>query len=120
MQAPDWAVRMIRWRWTPSVALVSGSLVFVAFAVAIVPDDLGAVASGAESSSRRARSRLVTNDAATNAEPPVTPGEQDPPAPPVPPPATATAYTLSTSPSPPADDPAAQTGSDTPPVTPGP
>ena len=59
-------MRFIGWRWTPSVALVCGSLAFVAVAVAIVPDDLGAVGSGADRLKRATRSRLSTNAASTN------------------------------------------------------
>jgi hypothetical protein len=53
----------------PSVALVSGSLVFVALAVAIVPDDFGAVASGTERVTRASRSRLGTGTVSTGDEP---------------------------------------------------
>jgi hypothetical protein len=44
----------------PSVALVSGSLAFVAIAVLVVPDDFGSAAGGSLQSSR-SRSRLVEN-----------------------------------------------------------
>jgi hypothetical protein len=60
MQAPVWISGFVRWRWMPSVALVSGSLAFVALAVLVVPDDLGSVAGGSLQSSR-SRSRLVEN-----------------------------------------------------------
>jgi len=59
-------MRFIGWRWTPSVALVSGSLAFVAVAVAIVPDDLGAVGSGAERLKRATRSRVASDAVSTN------------------------------------------------------
>jgi hypothetical protein len=55
MRAPTFLVDFVRWRWTPSVVLVSGSLAFVGFAVLIVPDDLGGVASGADRLSRATR-----------------------------------------------------------------
>ncbi|HEY3499567.1 MAG TPA: hypothetical protein VGK73_32980, partial [Polyangiaceae bacterium] len=32
---------VLGWRWTPAVALVGGSLLFVLLAVTLVPDDLG-------------------------------------------------------------------------------
>jgi hypothetical protein len=65
MQAPVWATRIIGWRWTPAFALVAGSLVFVGVVVAIVPDDLGAVAAGAERFSRATGARLGTKAAST-------------------------------------------------------
>jgi hypothetical protein len=65
MQAPVWATRIVGWRWTPAFALVAGSLVFVGVVVAVVPEDLGAVGSGAERLSRATRSRVGTNAEAT-------------------------------------------------------
>jgi hypothetical protein len=64
MQAPAWAVRLVGWRWMPSVALVSGSLAFVGIAVLVVPDDFGNVAGGSLQSSR-SRSRLAENAGST-------------------------------------------------------
>ena len=64
MQAPAWIGGFVRWRWMPSVALVSGSLAFVAIAVLVVPEDLGSVAGGSLQSSR-SRSRLVENAGST-------------------------------------------------------
>ena len=37
-------VRVLGWRWTPCVALVMGSLAFVALAFAIIPERIGPVA----------------------------------------------------------------------------
>jgi len=64
MQAPAWISGFVRWRWMPSVTLVSGSLAFVAIAVLVVPEDLGSVAGGSLQSSR-SRSRLVQNASST-------------------------------------------------------
>jgi hypothetical protein len=61
MQAPFWVVRLVSWRWMPSVALVVGSLAFVGIAVLVVPDDLGNVASGTERLSRATRDRASTS-----------------------------------------------------------
>ena len=66
MQAPVWVKRIVGWRWTPTFALVAGSLAFVGVVVAIVPDDFGAVASGTSRLSRATRSRPATNVEATN------------------------------------------------------
>jgi hypothetical protein len=55
MRAATFLVGLVQWRWTPSVALVAGSLAFVGFAVLLVPEDLGGVASGADRLSRAAR-----------------------------------------------------------------
>jgi len=63
MQAPAWISEFVRWRWMPSVALVSGSLAFVAVAVLVVPEDLGSVTGGSRQSSR---SRLVENEGSSN------------------------------------------------------
>jgi hypothetical protein len=64
MQAPAWISGFVRWRWMPSVALVSGSLAFVGIAVLVVPDDFGSVAGGSLQSSR-SRSRLAENAGST-------------------------------------------------------
>jgi hypothetical protein len=61
MQAPAWISGFVRWRWMPSVALVSGSLVFVALAVLVVPEEIGSVAEGSLRSSS-SRSRLENAD----------------------------------------------------------
>lgn len=64
MQAPAWVSGFVQWRWMPSVALVSGSLAFVAIAVLVVPEDFGSVAGGSLRSSR-SRSRLAENAGST-------------------------------------------------------
>src|SRR5262245_33087517 len=69
MQAPSWAVRLVTWRWMPSVALVVGSLAFAGVAILIVPDDLGSLASGTDRLSRATRSRVAANSQPTADEP---------------------------------------------------
>ena len=64
MQAPAWISGFVRWRWMPSVALVSGSLAFVVIAVLVVPEDFGSAAGGSLQSSR-SRSRLAENAGST-------------------------------------------------------
>jgi hypothetical protein len=62
MRAPTVIVRFLQWRWTPSVLLVVGSLVFVGIVVLIVPDDFDSVTSGADRVSRAAaRGRAAKN-----------------------------------------------------------
>ena len=62
MRAPGFMISFVQWRWTPSVALVVGSLAFVGIAVLVVPDDFGSVTSGADRMSRTAtRGRMATN-----------------------------------------------------------
>jgi hypothetical protein len=75
MQAPAWISGFVRWRWMPSVALVSGSLAFVAIAVLVVPEDLGSAAGGSLQSSR-SRSRLA-EDAGSRKESSFLPGPSD-------------------------------------------
>ncbi|HEX6273179.1 MAG TPA: hypothetical protein VFZ53_09070 [Polyangiaceae bacterium] len=76
MQAPVWVARFVGWRWTPSVVLVSGSLAFVALAVAIVPEDFGVAVSGRERLTRTPSSRLGTNAASANDEPTSNTGDE--------------------------------------------
>jgi hypothetical protein len=64
MQASAWINGLVRWRWMPSVALVSGSLAFVGIAVLVVPEDFGSIAGGSLQGSR-SRSRLVENAGST-------------------------------------------------------
>jgi hypothetical protein len=44
---------LLRWRWTPAVALVGGSLLFVLLAVALVPDEIGHGFGSPSASARR-------------------------------------------------------------------
>jgi len=83
MQAPFWVVRLVSWRWMPSVALVVGSLAFVGIAVLVVPDDLGNVASGTERLSRATRDRGSTSVQPVSEEA-VLPSSEDEPGAPLP------------------------------------
>src|SRR5262245_33666902 len=64
MQPPAWISGFVHWRWMPSVALVSGSLAFVAVAVLVVPDDFGSV-TGSLPRGNRSPSRLAENSDTT-------------------------------------------------------
>jgi outer membrane biosynthesis protein TonB len=83
MRAPAFIVSFVQWRWTPSVALVVGSLAFVGIAVLVVPDDFGAVTSGADRMSRTgSRNRMGTtvepaaDTSSIDEEAPSAPGER--------------------------------------------
>jgi outer membrane biosynthesis protein TonB len=62
MRTPALIISLVQWRWTPSVALVVGSLAFVGIVILVVPDDFDSVTSGADQVSRAAaRGRMTKN-----------------------------------------------------------
>ncbi len=82
MRAPPFIVRLVQWRWSPSVALVVGSLAFVGIVALIVPDDFDGVTAGADRMSRAAARGRVTKNADSVTETSPLPESEDEAAPP--------------------------------------